>query len=246
MSDNETDDENVDNDVNNSDDEENDGDEDRKNAKATMPLDNKENFAAVEQNGLDVEMAPADDDGANGTTKIQPPNEETTAEVPSPTVSAEAAATDATVSNTTSTSSLFVQPAPVAVSATHPMVALVHQQSNLSEPGPSVGSATRIQCYWCEESFIKETSLRNHCKSDHDVVFMKKEKEESDRNNSKENEPGKYVRPPPMKRKRNSVPMIENNDGNANCTDAPPQQPAKQRKHAKTANESMRRSFPRV
>lgn len=215
---------------------------------AAKPLDNTKDVAAVEQNDLDVEMAPADDVGANETATIQPANEEGTAELPSPAVSAAPAAAAAagettTSTNTTLESDQFLQPAPVTVSATHPGVALVQQQSNSSEPGPSVGNGKRKQCFWCEESFIKESSLRNHIKSDHNLVLMKQEPEESDQ----DNEPGKYVRPPmlPMKRKRTSLHLAENDDADENRATAISQQHGK-RKHAKTVHESMRRSIPRI
>lgn len=238
--DNETEEENVENGDDNSDDDVSNGGNDQENAEKPS-LDNKNDVPTEQQNGNDgeIEMVPVDMDGTSDKENVQPSIEGATAEL-----AATAAASIAPVPNANSTSVVFLKPASVNVSA------LVQQNTNTGENGATVVKVERKQCFWCEESFVKETSLRNHLKSDHGVVFLTeeerlKEKEEQHHDSMNGTEPGKYVRPAhSMKRKRSSITMAEHNDDIENRDTA--SQQAGKRKYAKLISEPLRRSNPRV
>lgn len=203
LSDNETDDENVDNDENSADGDANNDGDDRGNA------EEPQRTGITEQNDGEIEMVPENVDTEN--------------------VQSSSTNEDATSANVK---------APINVAVTYPMAtATAPQHSIVSEPGaPKV--AKKQQCFWCEESFFKESSLHNHMKSDHGYVLVKmaepvKEDKENVQNDG--NEPDQYVRTKTHKRKRNSA-MTENNNDNENDVTAV------QSKKAMLASESKRRS----
>lgn len=247
LTDNEPEEENVKNGDDNSDDDENNSDDDQENAE-NPSLDNENDAPAEQQNGDEgeMEMATAEMDGTSDKENVQPHSKEDVTAEQSP-----AAALVAPVPN-----AQFLKPAPV-----NSVNGLVQQNTNAicSENGATAikveHGVERKQCFWCEESFIKESSLRNHLESDHGIVFVaEKEKlkeklktklKEVEKDDQDNHEPGKYVRPShSFKRKRSSIGMAENNDDTENRDAA--SQPASKRKCAKMVSEPLRRSYPRV
>lgn len=269
--DNETDDENVQNGDDHGGDERNNGDGDgQETTEAEAPLVDKQTVTPAEQNGNDgdAEMVHVPADNGEGTSddeNVQPQssNEDVTDELPS---NAPLAAAAAPVAATASVGPLlnsnadhqFAKPA----SVTGPV--FVDQNVNAQENGASsikVERDGRLLCFWCEESFIKETSLVNHLASDHGIVFLpegkkfkKKESNERRFNEQRVNEPGKYVRT--MKRKRNSLgsnssqsmSMAENDGDIENHDTAALQQPISkpERKYAKLVSAPLGRSNSRM
>lgn len=258
--DNEAEDEVTNNDDEHDDDEgSNDDGDGQKNAEMETPALENQNDGLAEQNGNDdgdtemAEQLPAEneDDAKNDKENVQPPasNEDATAEFQPPQSSSTPVLVAASVSSvapvaTSSTSSVvFVKPAPVA----QPI-------ANAIENGTVAikveKDSFRKQCFWCEESFIKDSSLRNHLKSDHGMVLLPEKRKKKDTDQEKD-EPGKFVRPiQSIKRKRSSfgstssIAMADQNDDIENQDAAP--QPDPKRKYAKLMSEPLRRSNSRV
>lgn len=236
--------------------------EDQKNAEVETPLLDNQAGASAEQNGNDdddIEMVvrlPAEiDDDTNDKENIQPQssNENGTAELQSQAAAAAPMAAAAPSIPKVPTDIVFVKPAPVNVPA------IAQPNTNAIENGTLTikveNDQVRMKCFRCEESFIKESSLRNHLKSDHGVIILPEEKKRKKKDNDQhDNEPGKFVRPiQTIKRKRSSVgsctiAMDENNDDTENRDanrDAAPQ-PDPKRKYARLVSEPLGRSNPRV
>lgn len=261
--DNESDDEVANNDDQHDDDggKNDDGDSQENVEVETPPLVNH-NDALAEQNGNDdgdAEMAEQllteDEDDANDKENVQPPqpsNEDATAELQPQPSSTPKSVAPATTGSTSSV--VFVQPAPVA-----------QPNANAIENGVKAikveSGSDRKQCPWCEEAFIKDTTMLNHLKSDHNMVILpeKRKKRASDQH---DNEPGKFVRPMhSIKRKRSSIGSISVGSSGigSSCSsidmavenedienrDAATQPDAK-RKYAKLVSEPLRRSNSRV
>lgn len=221
---NDTDDENMDND----DSDDVDNSQDQENVKE--PPTNEVANVTAEQNDGEIEMVPDN----KGAENVQPYclSKDVTFKLPRLPLQP----------STASTSVPFLKPAPVNVAATYPMVmAAAQQNSNVSEPSPSIA---RKQCFWCEESFIKEESLRNHFKSDHGIVLMNAQSAKAQKENKHENEPGKYAKAKKFGKRKRSIAMAENSGDNED--DGPEQASSVKAKKPALDLESKRRSNPRV
>lgn len=241
------------------------GGDDQENAESETPSTDTQDDAAVEQNGNDgdAEMVVlADDSDGDGTSdkeniesdQQQMSVDDATVEpvAPAP-VAPTAMVAPAPKDHSTPTPNGHSSPAQFAKPT--PANALAQHNTNVIENGAPIIKAERKDCYWCEESFYKESSLINHMMSDHGMLVVddgkKLKKKEND--GQHDNEPGKYVRA--NKRKRYSLGASSTSSGigssttsteNINDTENRDAQQLAKRKQAKSVFEPMRRSNPRV
>lgn len=146
--------------------------------------------------------------------------------------------------NEDATVEMLPPPTTVTTVTSAPAAATTGHESSTSSSA-SGEPVVRKQCFRCEESFVKESSLSNHLKSDHGIMLFTKEDEKAppppatadeavETVIENRNGPGKYVRIIHPKRKRHSTPSAETGNEAENRA---------KRKYAKVVSEPLRRSF---
>lgn len=178
--------------------------------------DNENDATNVEQNAIKTQSAAVDNDATENGQPLAT-KENATADVPP-----QAAAGDLETSP-------FLKPAPV-----NGQLLATSNRPN-SNNGASLGLVERKRCFRCEESFIKESSLRNHLKTDHNIVLKDKGTKQV---------AGKNIRPNQSNKRK--LDSTSNADDDIENRETSSQQPIDKRKCVKSTSETLPRSIARV